>query len=73
MRLIGNSIREGESLTPILYVPKSVWTQDCKEINLMAKKCQIFKFLADTLQKYTILIQKSAIQPGVAFLLSNNE
>jgi len=65
LRLIGNSIRDGESITPILYIPKSAWTQDCKEISMLSKKCQWFKFLSDLLQCYTILMGKNAIHPSV--------
>jgi hypothetical protein len=61
LRLIGNSIRNGENITDKLFVPKNVWTQDCKEISLIAKKCQMFKFLSESIQKYCILIQKNAI------------
>ena len=66
MRLLGNSIREGESITPILYVPKAVWSQDCKDIALITKKCQIFKWLAELLPRHTILMQKDAIKPNVS-------
>jgi len=61
LRLVGNSIRNGENITDKLFVPKNVWTQDCKEISLITKKCQMFKFLSDFIQKYCILIQKNAI------------
>lgn len=65
LHLIGNSIKKGEYITPKLFAPKSMWTQDCKELNSITKKCVVFRFLSDILQKYVVLIQKNTIQTAV--------
>ena len=73
LKLVGNSIRNGENISERLYIPRNVWVQDCKEISLITKKVQIFKFLSEYLQKYGILIQKNVIHSTVNYIQTNSK
>jgi len=65
LKIVANSIKEGAAISSNMYIPKAIWTQDCKEITSIAKKHQIFKIVSEIIQRYASAIQKSAITIGV--------
>lgn len=65
LRALAGSMKEGATITPGVHIPKAVWTQNCEEIISIAKKCQMFKTVAEIAQRYAAAMQKGTITTGV--------
>ena len=65
LRLIGNSIRQGEIIVNNMHVPKAVWTQNSIKILFLSKKNQTFRLLSDALQRYSNNMIKNTITLNV--------